>query len=200
MHCFELAMCCVRQCAPATDDANGLYQLPNGHHCEIPTEHWVPARIKPETHNGRIRQSLLVTLEDEDGKHITAMASFNNAASKWEEICKKPLFGCKFIAWRNLPEPYHPPKFYFTRGTFDAIPEKAGKCYCCDCIYHMHPGELPPSDIKQVRTKCGNLDSPYYGQIVSITHACNCGVPFATGGFVDMAQIVPTDAEKEAVE
>lgn len=197
MHCFELAMCCVQQCAPITDGKNYPYQFPYGHQCEILTDHWIPAGIKPETHDGRIRQSLLVTLEGEEGKRITTMASFNNAESEWDEIYINPSFGYKLIAWRNLPQPYTPPKFYFTHGPFDAIPEKEGKYYCYDCIYHMHPGELPPSDIKQVRTRCGNLDSPYYGQIVSITHACDCGVPFATGGFVDKIQIVPTDPEKE---
>ena len=71
---------------------------------------WIPVTERLPTFTSERRRSVLVTLEDRQGKRLVTTAKYNPEYEEWYEFKDSRFYDFKVLAWMPKPERYEPPK------------------------------------------------------------------------------------------
>lgn len=75
-----------------------------------PVQKWIPVTERLPLFTSERRRSVLVTLEDRQGKRLVSTAKYNPEYEEWYEFKDSRYFDFKVLAWMPKPERYEPPK------------------------------------------------------------------------------------------
>ena len=71
---------------------------------------WIPVTERLPIFTSERRRSVLVTLEDRQGKRLVTTAKYNPEYEEWYEFKDSRFYDFKVLAWMPKPERYEPPK------------------------------------------------------------------------------------------
>ena len=75
-----------------------------------PMQKWIPVTERLPIVTSERRRSVLVTLEDRQGKRLVTTAKYNPEFEEWYEFKDSRYYDFKVLAWMPKPKRYEPPK------------------------------------------------------------------------------------------